>query len=102
MPQSQERNASHPSIGHDSNFCGPQVRNASSKRDVTTLRRFSSGSYKPRQLGSLHIEGRRRSTSKPSVLSTDQTISEIGSRILPDEKSLLDGRFILESNISRI
>lgn len=64
-------------------------------------RGFSSGSYKPRQLGSLHIEGRRRSTSKPSVLGADQTISEIGIRILPDEKRLLDGRFILESNISR-
>jgi hypothetical protein len=64
-------------------------------------RGFSSGSYKPRQLRSLHIEGRRRSTSKPSVLGADRTISESGSRILPDEKCLLDGRFILESNISR-
>ena len=64
-------------------------------------RGFSSGSYKSRQLGSLHIQGRRRSTSKPSVLGADQTISEIGGRILPDEKRLLDGRFILESNISR-
>jgi hypothetical protein len=33
---------------------------------------------------------------------TIQAISEIGSRILPDEKSFLDGRFILESNIGRI
>ena len=64
-------------------------------------RGFSSGSYKPRQLGSLHIQGRRRSTSKPSVFGADQTISESGSRILPDEKRLLDRRFILESNISR-
>jgi hypothetical protein len=78
------------------------ARNASSKRVVTRLHRISLGSYKPRQLGSLHIESCRRSTSKPSVLGTDQTISEIGSRILPDEKSLFDGRLILESNIGSI
>ena len=35
-------------------------------------------------------------------MDTDQTIGEIGGRILPDEKSLLDGRLILESNIGRI
>ena len=81
---------------------GAEARNASSKCDVTTLRGLSSGSNKPWQLGSLHIEGCRRSTSKTSVLDTDQTICEIGSRILPDEKRLLDGRFILESNIDRI
>jgi hypothetical protein len=40
--------------------------------------RLSSDSYKPRQLGSLHIEGRGRSTSKPSVLGPDKTIGEIG------------------------
>jgi len=72
-----------------------QARNASNKRDVTTLRQLSSGSDKPRQLGSLQIKGCRRSTSKPSVFGTDQAISEIGSRILPDEKSLLDGWLIL-------
>ena len=79
-----------------------QARNASSKRDVTTLRQLSPGCYKSRQLGSPHIEGCRRSTTKPPVLGTDQAISEIGGRILPDEKGLLDGRFILESNIVRI
>ena len=46
-----------------------QARNASSKRDVTTLRRLSLGSYESRRLGSLHIEGCRRPTSKPSVLA---------------------------------
>ena len=65
-------------------------------------RHESLRNYKSRQLGSLHIEGCRSSASKSSVLGTNQTISEIGSRILPDEKSLLDGRLILESNIARI
>ncbi|MCX7152132.1 MAG: hypothetical protein NT115_06305, partial [Proteobacteria bacterium] len=69
---------------------------------MTTLGGLSLGSYKSRQLGSLHIEGCRRSTSEPSVLDADQTIGEIGSRILPDEKGLLDGRLILESNIGRV
>ena len=48
------------------------------KSNVTTIYRLSSGSYKPRQLGSLHIEGRGRSTSKPSVLGPDKTIGKIG------------------------
>ncbi len=78
-----------------------QARNASSKRDVTMLRRLLSGSYESRQLGSLHIKCCCRSTTKSSVLGTYQTISEIGSRILPAEKSLLDGRLILKSNIGR-
>jgi hypothetical protein len=34
-------------------------------------RRLSLGRYKTRQLGSLQIEGCRRSTAKPSVLGTD-------------------------------
>lgn len=55
-----------------------QARNASNKREVATVCGLSSDSYKPRQLGSLHIEGRGRSTSKPSVLGPDKTIGEIG------------------------
>jgi hypothetical protein len=43
------------------------------------------GGYKPGRLGSLRIEGCRRSTSKPSVSGTDQTLSEIGSRILKED-----------------
>ena len=66
--------------------------------DATRLRRLSLRSYKSRQLGSLHIEACRRPASKSSVSCTDQAIGKIGGRILPNEKSLLDGRFILESN----
>ena len=35
-------------------------------------------------------------------MGTDQTIGEIGGRVLPDEKRFLDGRFIFEANIVRI
>jgi hypothetical protein len=55
-----------------------QARNASNKRDVTTICRLLSGSYKTRQLGSPQIKGRGRSTSKPSVLGPDKTIGKIG------------------------
>ncbi|MCX7162171.1 MAG: hypothetical protein NT083_03855 [Rhodocyclales bacterium] len=65
-----------------------QARNASNKRDVTTLRQLSSGSDKPRQLGSLQIKGCRRSTSKPSVFGTDQAISEIGASSMAGSSSL--------------
>jgi Mg-chelatase subunit ChlD len=64
--------------------------------------RLLSGGYEPRQLGSLGVKSCGRSTAKPPVLGTDQAISEIGGRILPDEQSFLDGRFILELNIGRI
>lgn len=57
---------------------------------------------KPRQLGSLCIEGRCHPTTQSSVFGTDQAIGEIGSSIFPDKNSFLDCRLILELNIGRI
>jgi len=57
------------------------------------------GSYKSRQLGSLHIGGRGRSASQSPVFGADKTISKIGGRVPPDEKRLLNGWLILKLNI---
>jgi len=53
-----------------------------------------------RQSGRLGIKCSRRPASKLSIMRSDQTVGESASAVPPMKQSLLDGRFILEGQLS--
>ena len=55
--------------------------------------------HEARQLGRLSVTGSSSPTSEAPIFGANQTVREVGSSILPEEKRLFNGVLVLELNV---